>query len=109
MLSYLGMMERFIPHDSTSFDRLDSAIKDCVGLPDHCTALVFRSADHQYGFFPAFGLGADAAAASPPQVTLLIRDGRVAFKTISGVDAVTHVAARERQARAISVPFRMSY
>lgn len=113
MLSYLGLMERFIPHDSVRFDRLDSAIKDCVAVRDHCTALVFRSVDHTRnmtarGFFTAFGLDARAAAV-PPQVTFLIRDGRVAFKTISGVAEVTHIAARDRQARAIPVPFRMSY
>ena len=111
VLSYLGMMERFMPHDSFRFDRLNSAIRDCVAVRDHCTALIFRSGDRSKtaaarGLFTALGFGADAAAATP-QVTLLIRDGRVAFKTISGF-AESPQTTPGRQATAMPVPFRMS-
>jgi hypothetical protein len=111
VLSYLGMMERVMPRDSIRFDRLDSAIKDCVAVRDHCTALIFRSADRSkpamaHSLFTAFGLGADAAAATP-RVTLLIRDGRVAFKTISGIAETT--PPPDRQARTIPLPFRIAY
>src|SRR5437773_4815087 len=86
VLSYLGTMERFMPHDSVRFDRLNSAMKDCVAVRDHCTGLIFRSADRSktavtHDLFTTLGFGADAATATP-QVTLLIRDGRVAFKMI---------------------------
>ena len=66
-LSYLGVLERFATHDSVRFDRLDPAIKDCVAVPDHCTALVFRSAIRtptEHGLFTAYALG--AAAPTPP-------------------------------------------
>lgn len=108
VLSYLGMMERFMPHDSVGFDHLDPAIKDCVAMQDHCTAMVFNFSNHPRvaaTLFAAFAPGADAASPTP-QVTFLIRDGRVAFKTIAGVE---HASPVDRQARAIPVPFRMAY
>jgi hypothetical protein len=52
-------------------------------------------------------LGA-AAASRTPQVTLLIRDGRVAFKTISGVNETVRADVLDREARAVPVPFRMN-
>ena len=110
VLSFLGMMERFVPHDSARFDKLDPAIKDCVAVQDHCTVLVFRSVSRTHtetagGFFAAFALEADREPPTP-QVTLLIRDGRVAYKTLSGVGRENQ---DDRQARAIPVPFRMAY
>ena len=91
LLSYLGVMERFMPRDSVAFDRLDVAVRDCIDARDRCTALVFRSSDPAggaiaRGFLSTFGLDA-AAAADTPRVTLLIRNGRVAFKMMSGLAA----------------------
>jgi hypothetical protein len=113
LLSYLGVMESFIPHDSNAFDRLDSAIQECVAARERCTALIFRPTDDAssvkaHGFFTAFGLDADAASGTP-QVTLLIRDGRVAFKTISGVSETIPADHSDREARAVPVPFRLNY
>src|SRR5262249_31014355 len=66
VLSYLGVLERFLPRDSTKFDRLDAALKSCIEAQDRCTALVFTSDDHPRGrsggVFAALGLGAKAAA-----------------------------------------------
>jgi hypothetical protein len=89
-LSYLGVMERFMPRDSVRFDRLDEAVRDCIEARDHCTALVFRTGDRfsapmGNGILSAFGLGSSAAADRRPEVTLLVRNGRVAFKMISGM------------------------
>ena len=110
VLSYLGMMERFVPHDTARFDTLDPAIKNCVAVQDHCAAMVFRSANPAkvatgHGLFAALALDAEATPQTT-QVVLLIRDGRVAFKMISGVPRASHI---DRQARAIPVPFRMAY
>lgn len=110
LLSYLGVMENFIPHDTNQFDRLDTAIQACVAARERCTALVFQPADfanstRTHGIFTAFDMGADAASRTP-RVTLLIRDGRVAFKMMSGVTELARPAARE--ARALPVPFRMN-
>jgi hypothetical protein len=107
LLSYLGVMESFIPHDSNQFDRLDVAVQTCVAARERCTALIFQPADNRKapGMFTAFGMGADAAAQTP-RVTLLIRDGRVSFKMISGLTATTR--GTDRGARVVPIPFRMN-
>src|SRR5476651_244681 len=105
-LSYLGVMERFMPRDSIRFDRLDETVRDCIAARDHCTALVFRPLQRSYApgrnvILSAFGLGAAAAGIDqPPEVTLLVRDGRVAFKMISGMPT----AQLQRQIETVSAP-----
>jgi hypothetical protein len=104
VLSYLGVMERFMPNDSVRFDRLDAAVQDCIEARDHCTALVFRpmgraSIPGPAGILSAFGLGAAAATNQAPEVTLLVRDGRVAFKMISGLSN----ARPQRQTDSVSL------
>ena len=86
VLSYLGVMERFAA-DSRKFDRLDGALQDCIEARDRCTALVFKPGDQQHGsgMLASFGLGSANAATRDAVVTLLVQDGRVAYKTISGV------------------------
>lgn len=116
VLSYLGVMERFMPHDSVAFDRLDAGVRECIAARDRCMALVFRAADRtraatNHGLFSTFGLGA-AAAANTPQVTLLIRNGRVAFKTMSGVATTPGVRSAAMQTsspgmRAIPIAVRL--
>src|SRR5882724_8440702 len=58
VLSYLGVMERFMPHDTVAFDRLDAGVCDCVDARDRCTALVFRAdmakAATAHGFLSSF-------------------------------------------------------
>jgi hypothetical protein len=106
-LSYLGVMERFMPRDSVRFDRLNAVVQDCIAARDHCTALVFRPMDRSHTYtwahhslLSAFGLGAAAAAVErTPEITLLVRDGRIAFKMISGLPAV-HVQSRVRAGQA---------
>jgi len=109
LLSYLGVMERFIPHDSNQFDRLDTAIQECVAARERCSALTLRptGSAKAHGIFTAFDMGA-AAASRTPQVTLLIRDGRVTYKMVSGVTEMARPNP-EREARAVPVPFRMDY
>ena len=104
VLSYLGVMERFMPNDSVRFDRLDAAVQDCIEARDHCTALVFRPMGRAAipgpaGILSAFGLGAAAATYQAPEVTLLVRDGRVAFKMISGMPT----ARAQRQIESVSL------
>src|ERR1700748_448729 len=45
VLSYLGVMERFMARDTVAFDRLAAPIQDCIEARDRCTALVFKTAD----------------------------------------------------------------
>jgi hypothetical protein len=79
-LSYLGIMERVLPHNSARFDALAPAVQDCILASNSCTAYVFRA---DAGSDDSL-LAAHAAPARPAEVTLLIQDGRVAYKTLSG-------------------------
>ncbi|MEI9992635.1 MAG: hypothetical protein WDM86_21705 [Rhizomicrobium sp.] len=95
VLSYLGVMERFAG-DSRKFDRMDAALQECIEARDRCTALVFKPGDQRSGsgMFASFGLGSANAATREAAVTLLVQDGRVAYKAISGVPQ-TMLAQRE--------------
>jgi hypothetical protein len=66
-LSYLGVLEQFMPSDSFDFDTLDPAIKNCFEARDQCTAYIFT-----------------LPHAPAARVVLLIDGGRVAYKAISG-------------------------
>jgi hypothetical protein len=120
VLSYFGVMERFMPRDSTSFDRLNTAIKDCIiEARDRCTAIVMTAGDgnrsHGGGVLAAIGFGPAAAAAQVPEVTLLVQNGRVAYKMISGMPqaaASRHIASSApppRAAAVIPVAYRALY
>lgn len=90
VLSYFGVMERFMPRDSTSFDRLNGAVRDCIiEARDRCTAIVMTAGDakrsHGGGVLAAIGFGSATAAAQVPEVTLLVQNGRVAYKMITGM------------------------
>src|SRR5512143_2246928 len=37
-LSYLAMVEEFMPQDSTGFDALDPSVQDCLETRDRCAA-----------------------------------------------------------------------
>lgn len=111
VLSYLGVMERFAA-DSRQFDRLDEALQDCIEARDRCTAMVFKPGDqsHGTGMLASFGLGSANAASRDAVVTLLVQDGRVAYKTISGVPSalLAHreptMAAAIPRARTAAIP-----
>lgn len=90
ILSYLGVIERFMPRDSIHFDTLAPAVRICIDARDRCTAYVFRlSRLHQeregnvlldlMGFHRiTYNYGWSA------EVILLVQDGRVTYKVISG-------------------------
>jgi hypothetical protein len=40
-LSYLAMVEQFMPDDSSGFDVIDPAIQDCLQSRDRCAAYAF--------------------------------------------------------------------
>ena len=66
-LSYLGVMEQFMPDDSFGFDALDPAVQNCFAARDRCLAYIFTLADRP---------GTDAV--------VLVEGGRVAYKSLSG-------------------------
>ena len=86
VLSYLGVMERYMTGASTSFDRLDAALQNCIEARDRCTAFVFKPGDQGHGasMFARLGFGANAAGRAA-EVTLLVQNGRVAYKSMTGL------------------------
>jgi hypothetical protein len=90
MLSYLGVIERFMPRDSIKFDALDPAVQDCIEARDHCTAFVFRPErlhQERTGSWFLDVLGFERTTVNygwSAEVMLLVEDGRVAYKVISG-------------------------
>lgn len=109
VLSYLGVMERFMARDSIAFDRLDRAIQECIEARDRCTALVFKPADtvvRTAGMMSVFDLDSAKAAEEPAEVTLLVQDGRVAYKMIQGVAATAARSSAPHTVTASVQPFR---
>ncbi len=86
VLSYLGVMERYMTGASTGFDRLDAALQNCIEARDRCTAFVFKPGDQgrNASMFARLGFGANAAG-RPAEVTLLVQNGRVAYKAMTGM------------------------
>lgn len=90
VLSYLGIIERFMPRDSIRFDNLDPAVQGCIDARDRCTAFVFkpeRIEEERVGnfFLDIFGFQRTTYNHGwTAEVVLLIRDGRVAYKVMSG-------------------------
>lgn len=79
-LSYLGVVEHFMPATARAFDAADPAIQQCLTAQGRCTAYIFPLVHAQvsYSFF-----GTEAHAAAPitgPRATFLIRGGRVVWK-----------------------------
>ena len=90
ILSYLGVIERFMPRDSIGFDKLDPAVQSCIEARDRCTAYVFRPGQlHQErtGEFFLDLLGFERTTVNTgwsAEVVFLVQDGRVAYKVMSG-------------------------
>jgi hypothetical protein len=65
-LSYLAMVEQFLPAESSGFDALDPSVQDCLASRDRCSAYSF----------PLAGKG-------DVQVVVVIQSGRVAYKSVT--------------------------
>ncbi len=90
ILSYLGVIERFMPRDSIRFDRLDPAVQGCIEARDRCSAFVFRPQrleQERQGniLLDLFGFQRTTLNHGwAAEVTLLVSNGRVAYKVMSG-------------------------
>jgi hypothetical protein len=90
VLSYLGVIERFMPRDSIKFDALDPAVQSCIQARDRCTAYVFRPErlhQERTGNWFLDLMGFERTTVSygwSAEVMLLIQDGRVAYKVMAG-------------------------
>jgi hypothetical protein len=90
ILSYLGVIERFMPRNSISFDELDPAVQSCIEARDRCTAYVFhpsRLHQERTGSIVLDLFGFERTTVSTgwtAEVVFLVEDGRVAYKVMSG-------------------------
>jgi hypothetical protein len=90
VLSYLGVIERFMPRDSIRFDRLDPAVQGCIEARDRCSAFVFRPQrleQERKGNILLDLLGFQRTTVNhgwSAEVTILVENGRVAYKVMSG-------------------------
>jgi len=95
VLSYLGVIERFMPRDSVKFDHLAPPVRACILAQDRCTAYVFKPSiteNHRTGDTMLDVLGFDRTTVSKgwsAEVTLLVQDGRVAYKLMSGTPNIS--------------------
>jgi hypothetical protein len=90
VLSYLGVIERFMPRNSMTFDRLAVPVQNCIMAQDRCTAFVFHPEhveSRRTGNFFLDVLGFERETHNTgwsAEVVLLMQDGRVAYKLMSG-------------------------
>jgi hypothetical protein len=90
MISYLGVIERFMPRDSIRFDHLAPPVKACIEAQERCSAYVFRPSrleQQRTGSIFLDLLGFERTTVDrgwAAEVVLLMQDGRVAYKVMSG-------------------------
>jgi hypothetical protein len=90
VLSYLGVIEKFIPRDSIRFDNLDPVVQQCIQAREHCTGYVFhpeRLHKERLGSWMLDMLGFQRTTVDygwSADIVLLVMDGHVAYKVMSG-------------------------
>lgn len=90
VLSYLGVIERFMPRNTMSYDRLAPQVQSCIEAQDRCSAFVFHPQhveSRRTGNFFLDLLGFERQTVDSgwsAEVVLLMQDGRVAYKVMSG-------------------------
>ena len=90
VLSYLGVIERFMPNSSMSFDRLAPPVQACIQAQDRCSAYVFHPQhieSQRTGNILLDVLGFERETLDSgwqAEVVLLMQDGHVAYKLMSG-------------------------
>jgi hypothetical protein len=90
VLSYLGVIERFLPRSTMSFDRLAPPVQACIESQDRCSAFVFHPQhveSRRLGniFLDLLGFERKTVATGwTAEVVLLMQDGHVAYKLMSG-------------------------
>jgi len=90
VLSYLGVIERFMPRNSLSFDHLAPQVQDCINSQERCSAFVFHPQhieSRRMGslFLDLLGFERQTLdSGGSAEVVLLMQDGHVAYKLMSG-------------------------
>ena len=90
VLSYLDIVERFMPNSSMAFDKLDPAVQDCIMARTACEGYVFKVEHHDFQrtgslFLDLFGfLHTTEETGWTAQVLVLVQNGHVTHKLLSG-------------------------
>lgn len=90
VLSYLGLIERFMPRESIHMDDLDPSVRQCLQSRVECTAFIFRPQfieKRRIGNVPLDLLGFKRTTQQngwSAEVLLVIRDNHVIYKLWAG-------------------------
>jgi len=90
VLSYLGVIERFMPRNTLTFDHLSPPVQACINAQERCTAFVFHPQhieSRRTGslFLDLLGFERQTLDSGwSAEVVLLMQDGHVAYKLMSG-------------------------
>jgi hypothetical protein len=90
VLSYLEIVERFMPNSSMAFDKLDPAVQDCIMARSACQGYVFKVEHREFQrtgslFLDIFGFEHTTTETGwTAQVLVLVQDGHVTHKLLSG-------------------------
>ncbi|HEY0105363.1 MAG TPA: hypothetical protein VGB91_04710 [Rhizomicrobium sp.] len=90
VLSYLEIVERFMPNSSMAFDKLDPAVQQCIMARSACQGYVFKVEHREFQrsgslFLDLFGFEHTTTETGwTAQVTVLVQDGQVTHKLLSG-------------------------
>ncbi len=90
VLSYLEIVERFMPNSSMAFDKLDPAVQDCIMARTSCEGFVFKVEHHEFQrsgslFLDLFGFEhLTTETGWTAEVLVLVQDGHVTHKILSG-------------------------
>jgi hypothetical protein len=99
-LSYLGVMDRFLPGSSIRFDKLAPAVQTCIEAQEHCSAVIFRPARvraQRSGSLVLDLLGFERVTVSTgwsAEVIFLMQDGTVVYKVLQGKPRIQEVRDR---------------
>ena len=90
VLSYLGVIERFMPRELIHMDDLDPAVRECLQSRVECTAYIFRPqrvVKRRIGNVPLDLLGfrrTTEQSGWAAEILFVIRDDRVIYKLWAG-------------------------
>ena len=90
VLSYLEIVERFMPNSSMAFDKLDPAVQDCIMAREACQGYVFKLEHRETQrsgslFLDLFGFEHTTTETGwNAQVLVLVQNGKITHKLLSG-------------------------
>ena len=96
-LSYLGVMDRFMPGSSLKFDQLAGPVQNCIEAQEKCSAIVFRPSrihSRRTGNVLLDMMGFERLtieAGWSAEVIFLMQDGRVVYKVLQGKPRIKEV------------------